>query len=93
MESSIERGGLDNISAAGLGVEVEAQRASRAGTTQADMVRLGRAFMALKATFDEARYISSKSGVVVNDSSFVFGRLSQITNETVDENGVVIGVI
>lgn len=74
MESSIGRGGLVNISAAGLGVEVEAQRARRAVATRDNVVGLGRAFTALNATFDDERYISTKSGEVPNDSPFVFGR-------------------
>ena len=56
------RGGLESTSAAGLGVEVEAQRARRAVTTRGDMVRLWRAFTARKATLDDERYISTKPG-------------------------------
>ena len=62
MESSIGRGGLERVSAAGLGVEVEAQRVRRAVTTRDDMLRFGRAFTALKATLDDERYISTKLG-------------------------------
>ena len=62
MESSIGRGGLESTSAAGLGVEVEAQRTRRAVATLDDMLLVGRAFTALKATLDEERYLSTKSG-------------------------------
>ena len=62
MESSIGRGGLESTSAAGLGVEVEAQRARRAATTRDDMVRFGRAFTALKAILDDEWNISTKPG-------------------------------
>lgn len=75
------RGGLDNISAAGLGVEVEAQRARRAVTTRDVTLRLEKVFTALKATFDDERYILTKSGEVLNDSSFV-----SVTSEIVGEN-------
>lgn len=62
MESSMGRGGLERVSAAGLGVEVEAQRARRAVTTRDDVLRCVRAFTALKATLDDERYISTKLG-------------------------------
>jgi len=62
VESSIMRGGLESTSAAGLGVEVEAQRARRAVTTRDGMLRLWRVFTARKATLDDERYISTKPG-------------------------------
>ena len=66
---------MESASAAGLGVEVEAQRARRAVTTRDDMLRSSRVFIALRATLDDERYISTESGGVLEDLSFVFGRI------------------